>query len=137
MLGVGSYFDVFNKRQIPVVVFIPSVIISMAFFIVEFTISSFLIVSLWFLTCFILSKYKLWYGADTVALLCIAMSYPLISPYIFVAGSIPFSIGFLFYSLSRKKPLTKIIHQKMPFLPALLLGLVVIFLVRVIQTGNL
>ena len=136
MLTIGSYFDLFNKRQIPAIIFIPPLIISMGFFIVEFSIPTVFIVSLWFIACFFLSRYRLWYGADTLSLMAIAMSYPFLSPYIFMYGSAPYSISYMIHGLAKKKSFIQIMKTRMPFLPALWLGLVIIFLLRLYQSVN-
>lgn len=122
MLGIAAAYDLFNERMIPVIVFIPALVISSAFFILEFSYASLLILVFWLAASYICQRSKLWFEADTLALVSIAMAYPYISPHIFILGSAPFLVGSSLYGLYKRRAFMEIMTTKMPFLPALFLG---------------
>ena len=47
MLGIAAAYDLFNNRMIPVLVFVPSLIIGSAFFILEFSYAGLIILVFW------------------------------------------------------------------------------------------
>lgn len=126
MLGIGAAYDLFNERMIPVIVFIPALVISSAIFILEFSYASAIIVAFWLGASYICQRFKFWYEADTLALVSVAMAYPYLSPYVFVLGSFPFFVGGSVYGLLTRKSFSEIMTTKLAFLPALFLGFCIV-----------
>lgn len=126
MLGIAAAYDLFNNRMIPVLVFVPSLIIGSAFFILEFSYAGLIILVFWTGASYICQRYNLWYGADTLALVSISLAYPFMSPYVFVLGSAPFVAYTALRGMIQRKPLREIMITKMAFLPSLFLGFCIV-----------
>ena len=124
LLVAGSYFDIFRNRLIPLVLFVVPGIFAVLFFVFNFTIFNFLIVTGGCLISFIYQKYKIWAFGDTLAYIILLMTYPLLAIPTILIGSIATSMFYFAYFMSKGKPIKEIITMKGPFFPGFLVGFI-------------
>ena len=126
LVVIGTIYDLFNARKIPLHLFLIPGLIGLYFLTTEFNYIYFTLVIFSVIIITLFQTFNLWNWADSLTFFIIGLHYPLLLYPILLIGSIFTGSFWAIYLLQKGMTLSQIVRISIPFLPSFLVGFIFI-----------
>lgn len=130
MLGIGSLFDIYNNRKIPLNLFYIPTGIGLAILVTNFDLTNFSTIIFVITLAVLYDVTGIWKTGDTIAFSLIGLHYGLLAFPILIIASLFAAVFWPLYAYNKGiKSFHDIIRLKVPFYPNLLFGFLLMHLI--------
>ena len=126
LVVIGTIYDLFNARKIPLHLFLIPGLIGLYFFTTEFNYIYLTLVIFSVIIITLFQTFNLWNWADSLTFFIIGLHYPLLLYPILLIGSIFTGSFWGIYMIQKGMTLSQIFRMSIPFLPSFLVGFIFI-----------
>jgi len=126
LVVIGTIYDLFNARKIPLHLFLIPGLIGLYFFTTEFNYIYLTLVIFSVIIITLFQTFNLWNWADSLTFFIIGLHYPLLLYPILLIGSIFTGSFWGIYMIQKGMTLSQIVRMSIPFLPSFLVGFIFI-----------